>query len=577
MKKEKHSFYKDEIRRTLLFYAIIPVLLVTLVCLLISWLAIRYSIEQTNQNDNRTMSAQMEEITDSYIDLISMLEKQDQMIEGNLDVETRVSIFEQIYEVSNRLDKKATVYVFREDFTPIITGTETIPEFLDGRYAGNWGIFRAMNQNPDRVAIKLIKKNDTADMQMVIGKALLREGEIRGYATFVIDSRQFNTDISNLSSQIVITDEYGWVYVSNSYNFYDTLDRFNLKIDKSHITVKNHGRKFFISSNDILNRQLHVYTISSMDYQIKRIQYIAAVLVLVFAMMIIAVLISSKRIAAKKTRDLYAIIKAFENVKKGDLDTHVDVSGNDDFEIIAEAYNQMLGSLKENIRKNKEMSKLVAFSQLKQLESQFNPHFLFNTLENIRVMCKLDPPAAGKMVLNLSTLLRYSISNKQEEVTVVEDVAYTENYMSILKYRFNQRFQYTIDISPEIEQCIIPKLLIQPMIENSIKYGFEGKEQLLVEVNGYREDNRLIMICADNGAGISPEVLEEIQQSLKSSTNRSSHSGLYNVNRRLQLKYGEEFGIHIDSVYGNGTTLKIILPIRREESSGDQCAENINS
>jgi sensor histidine kinase YesM len=285
-------------------------------------------------------------------------------------------------------------------------------------------------------------------------------------------------------------------------------------------------------------------------------------------MMILFVFISSKGMASKKTKDLYAIIDTFEKAKEGDLDTHININSNDEFETIADAYNQMLDSLKDQIERNKEMGKLVAFSQTKQLESQFNPHFLFNTLENIRFMCKMEPDIASKMVLNLSTLLRYSISNTQEEVTVDEDVAYTENYMSILKFRFNQRFQYSIDISPEIEACIIPKLLIQPMIENSIKYGFVGRERLVVEVSGYREDDKLVIICSDDGAGMTPEILEEMQQVLSSSANRSSHTGLYNVNRRLQLKYGEEYGIQIESEHGKGTTLKIILPIRYGVEAG---------
>jgi sensor histidine kinase YesM len=305
-----------------------------------------------------------------------------------------------------------------------------------------------------------------------------------------------------------------------------------------------------------------VYSILPLSNQLLIIKYIVIILLFVFAMMILFVFISSKGMASKKTKDLYAIIDTFEKAKEGDLDTHINITSNDEFETIAEAYNQMLDSLKDQIERNKEMGKLVTFSQTKQLESQFNPHFLFNTLENIRFMCKMEPDIASKMVLNLSTLLRYSISNTQEEVTVDEDIAYTENYMSILKFRFNQRFQYSIDITPEMEECIIPKLLIQPMIENSIKYGFVGRERLVVEISGFKEDDKLVMICSDDGAGMTPEILEEIQQVLNSSTNRSSHTGLYNINRRLQLKYGEEYGIQIESEYGKGTTLKVILPIK---------------
>ncbi|MGB4658095.1 MAG: histidine kinase [Mobilitalea sp.] len=572
MRHKKHSFFKDDIRKMLLLYAIIPVVLLTLVCLFIYWGVWRYSIEKTTKSENNIVTADIDNTVNSYIDLIFLLEKQQEIFEGEIDVETRVDIFENIYEVSNKLDKKVNLYVFNKDMIPVIMGTKTIPGFLDGRYAGNWGIFRIMNQNPEEIALKLLNEESSEAMQLVIGKAMVKEGVIIGYATFVIDSEQFQVEIAKHDSQTIITDENGWVFVTNNYTFLDNLERFNLKIEKKNNNITNEIGKFFIASNRIQNNQIRIYSITALNNQITMYKYIVIVLLFVFVMMILSVLISSKGMATKKTKDLYTIIKAFEKLKEGNLNTRIDVEGNDEFKIIAESFNQMLVSLREQIERNKEMSKLVAFSQTKQLESQFNPHFLFNTLENIRFMCKLDPDSASKMVLNLSILLRYSISNKQEEVTVLEDISYTENYLSILKYRFNQRFHYTIDISTEIEQCIIPKLLIQPMIENSIKYGFEGKDHLLVEINGYKEDDKLIMICSDNGAGIRPEVLEEVQQVLRNSTNKSSHTGLYNINRRLQLKYGEEYGIQIESELGNRTTLKVILPVRYDEGKGDKHA-----
>ncbi len=560
--KKKHSYYKEGIRRMLLIYSIIPVAILTMVCLLIFIGIWRYSIESTTVNENTSITVIVEKTVNSYVDLIFMLEKQQAIFEGELKVDQRVEIFENIYRVSNLLEKKANIYVYDQNITPIITGTNIIPEYLDGRYAGNWGIFRIMKQSPNKIAIKLFKASGEEDMQLVIGKAMIKDGVIGGYTVFVIDSRQFLIDIAKLDSQTVITDENGWVFVANNFNFFDTLDRFDLTVEKTKTHVTNETGEFFVATSGILNNRIMVYSILTLSNQLMIIKYIVFILLFVFAMMILFVFISSKGMAARKTKDLYAIIDTFEKAKEGDLDTHININSKDEFETIAVAYNQMLDSLKDQIERNKEMGKLVAFSQTKQLESQFNPHFLFNTLENIRFMCKMEPDIASRMVLNLSTLLRYSISNTQEEVTVDEDIAYTENYMSILKFRFNQRFQYSIDITPEIEECIIPKLLIQPMIENSIKYGFRGRERLVVEISGYKEADRLVMICSDDGAGMTPEVLEEMQQVLNSSVNSSSHTGLYNINRRLQLKYGEEYGIQIESEQDKGTTLKIILPIK---------------
>jgi two-component system sensor histidine kinase YesM len=415
-----------------------------------------------------------------------------------------------------------------------------------------------MNQNPNHVALKLVEEEISGDMQLLIGKAMVSEGEIKGYAVFVLNSKQFQSVIGKLDSQTVITDKYGYIYVSNNYNFSDNMKRVKLELAFPHGYIENDFGKYYVTSNTILNDQIYIYSISPLNNQITLLKYVFFILLFVFAMIIIFVILSTKGLAAKKSKDLYTILRGLEKVKEGDLNTHIDISSNDEFETIGESYNLMIDSLKEQIERNIEMGRLVSFSQTKQLESQFNPHFMFNTLENIRFMCKLDPQSASKMVLNLSTLLRYSISNTQEEVTVKEDLVYTENYLSILKYRFNQRFHYVINIPAEVEQCIIPKLIIQPMIENAIKYGFEGKECLLVEVNGYIEDNKLVLQCSDDGAGMKPDTLLKIKKIIGDSINRSSHSGLYNIHRRIELRYGEGYGIQITSELGSGTCLKVV-------------------
>lgn len=575
--KKKHSYYKEGIRRMLLYYSIIPVALLTMVCMLIFTLIWRNTTQNATLKENTWITGIIENTVNSYVELLLKLEQNEALFKGVINSRQKVDVFESLYKVSNALDKKAQIYIFDTHMNPIVSEADMVPEYLSGKYAGNWGIFRIMKQNPQEIAIKLLKAPGDEEMQLVIGKAMVQDGFICGYTVFVINNRHFRIDIAKLDSQTVITDENGWVYLSNNYNFLDTLERFDLSVDKGRAIIENESGMFFVSSSGILDNRIMVYSILPLSNQLLIIKYIVYILLFVFLMMILFVYISSKSMAVKKTKDLYTIIDSFERAKDGDLNTHIHITSNDEFSTIADAYNQMLDSLKEQIERNREMGKLVVSSQTKQLESQFNPHFLFNTLENIRFMCKMEPDIASNMVINLSTLLRYSISNTQEEVTVREDVAYTENYLSILKYRFNKRFQYSIDISPEIEECIVPKLLIQPMIENSIKYGFAGREHLVVEITGYKEKDKLIMICTDDGAGMTPEMLSEIQQVLNSNINHSSHTGLFNVNRRLQLRYGEEYGIHMESKLNKGTTLKVTLPISYGEGTGGKDAENINS
>ena len=266
------------------------------------------------------------------------------------------------------------------------------------------------------------------------------------------------------------------------------------------------------------------------------------------------------------TRDIDRIAEAFEKVREGDLNNYIQIDSCEEFQMIGDSYNIMLDSLKEQIEKNREMIAHMAFAQIKQLESQINPHFLFNTLENIRVMCKIDVTKADKMIVNLSLLLRYSISNAEEDVTVRQDMEITESYLSILKIRFNQRFRYLVDIDEQIQDCTIPKLLIQPLIENAIKYGFGDKENLRVEIRGFQEGDTLFFVCRDDGVGIDEDTLQELRQILLQPKNHSMHLGLYNIHKRIQLKYPGNYGVSIESKKGEGTTLILRLPVLRKEN-----------
>lgn len=577
MKIVKHSYFKDDIRKMLFLYAIIPVFLLSLVCLVIFWGTWRFSMEKTNKKNNKEITTNLDTSINSYVEVIEELVQQENIIDSEIDVSSRVRIFERIYEISNRLDRKANLYVFDRELRPVISATKVVPEFLDGDYFVNWGVFRIMSQNSNQVALKLVEDTISDSIQLVIGKSIVRDNTIKGYVVFVLDSKQFAIELAKLESQTVITDEYGWVYASNNYDFLNSMQRFDLKGKKANGNIENQVGKYYISSSSILNNRMHIYSISSRSNITSIFQYIIIILILVFVMITLLVFISTKKMALSKTKDLYKIIKAFEKVKEGNLNTYIETSSNDEFAVIGESYNLMLDSLKEQIETNKEMGRLVSTSQSKQLESQFNPHFLYNTLENIRFMCKLDPPSASNMIFNLSTLLRYSLSNTKEEVTVKEDLQYTENYMSILKYRFNRRFHYTMNIPSEVKSCVIPKLVIQPMIENSIKYGFEGKEHLTIKISAYLEDNNLVLTCWDDGAGMKEEALQEIKQLLMQRTNKSNHFGLFNIHRRVQLRYGEEYGIQIESKQEVGTYLKVLLPIKYEDKMGGLDVKNYHS
>jgi sensor histidine kinase YesM len=241
------------------------------------------------------------------------------------------------------------------------------------------------------------------------------------------------------------------------------------------------------------------------------------------------------------------------------------IESHDEFEIIAQSFNKMLTDIRELIYKNNEETKRSMLAEIKQLESQLNPHFLFNTLETIRCLAKYSPASVDRIIVNLSSLLRYSINNTIKNVTLGEDIEHTENYLEILKYRFNQNLDYEINIEAQALECIVPKLLIQPIIENAVKHGFECRSHLWVRVKGRFLDDKLIIVIFDDGVGMEEEKVKKITEMLKDDSNDTINIGLYNVNRRIKLMFGKEYGLDIMSEKDAGTTVRICLPADQSE------------
>jgi sensor histidine kinase YesM len=311
---------------------------------------------------------------------------------------------------------------------------------------------------------------------------------------------------------------------------------------------------------------LTIFTFSDVNRSQKLVLVIIGIIAVLFAGIVLITFWTTARSSEVYTRDVKEIESAFEAVQQGDFDVSLHMDSSQEFQTIGNDFNEMLEGLKAQIEENKELAEHAAFSQVKQLESQFNPHFLFNTLDNIRFMAKIDADAADKMILSLSGLLRYSIREVREEVTVKEDLEYLQNYLNILQIRFNKRFAYEMDVSPDIYDCVIPKLIIQPLLENAVKYGFDENKKLSVKLKGYQNKDQVVFICEDDGAGIEEELLQELQRQMTGDENTGTHLGLYNINRRIQLMYGQDYGVYLDSEKGRGTMVRLVLPKKRNES-----------
>lgn len=250
-------------------------------------------------------------------------------------------------------------------------------------------------------------------------------------------------------------------------------------------------------------------------------------------------------------------------VEDGDFDVDIDIRSNDEIEHLGTSFKVMLQRIKELMKQTKEDQAAIRRSELKALQAQINPHFLYNALDAIVWMA--ESKKHDKVVLMTSALAKYfriSLSKGKEVIQVKDEIEHIKNYLVIQKIRYDKKLEYTIDVDQDILKYDILKLVLQPLVENSIYHGIKNLPGGgTVEIVGKQVDDKILLQVKDNGVGIPEERLENILQSESEDKVRTGGVGLKNVHERIQLYYGEAYGLSIESKVNVGTTVNVWLPV----------------
>jgi sensor histidine kinase YesM len=457
------------------------------------------------------------------------------------------------------------------DFSVIMQGspdsTFKIPEYQTKL---SWGMLGRLRDNPGKTLTEISADYTASGLdEIIVGRALDDgTGGIDGYILFLVAARDVMKQLWTISTPFVITDRYDKVFTSTSQYY---VDQFGLvfagSVPGGIRNMNSPDTAVFVSP--VQDGILTVYTILDISQLRTAMATIIGTTSAFLILLIAGMIISASKIAAQKSRTIDQLVAAFRDVEDGILDNRISIETNVEFRTIADAYNKMLDDIKQLIEENKQEEKEKFLSELKQLEMQFNPHFMYNTLENIKFMIRLDPAAAQQTIVYLSEVLRYSIDTKVSLVPLDDDMKYIENYLLILKVRFSRQFSFDIDLSETARRAVIPKLLIQPMIENSVKYGFDQRGSLDIKITARTIEEKLVITVTDNGNGMDAKELAAIQKLLRAKYNETVHIGLYNIHRRIHLLYGSRYGVDIQSRKGYGTTVRIMIPFRTGKHATD--------
>ena len=560
MYAKKETRFRDELRRIVLLYALWPLLAAAVLVILIVVFVWARSSVNAGRNALQNMSSVLSETAQTYDSYLLDVSSSLDMDRFETEISYQANFKSETYRFINSQTDKAAFYLVSEEGKLLFTSERSDTErdrLINQIY---WRMLRTLRNQPDACVMTL---SHEAGMDASSSSALLIGRRMKdGYLCFALPAAVFEERLAAQPADVIVTDEFGTIFFGSTSKFNAPLG----KIDKEAETYRgfvNRGAEFYYAcQGDVLGGTLHVYAIKSVGEMVYMVVLMSSLVAIMLLVMVGVIFISSTRIAREKTKIIDEIVDAFQKAQRGELTNRLEIHSNDEFGIISQAYNSMIDSIEELMERNVLQAQETAVSRVRQLEAQFNPHFLFNTLENVRFMVRLDPKAADTMILCLSRLLRYSIKSDTRDVELQEDLSYVYNYLSILKYRFGDRLTYRIDIPEELETCRLPRLIMQPILENAIIYGMDKQEKLHIEVQICKQDDMLCICISDDGPGIPAEKYQKILEKMNAETiHIGEHMGILNVHYRLRLIYGRHSGLDIQTREGKGTDVQMILPL----------------
>lgn len=278
-------------------------------------------------------------------------------------------------------------------------------------------------------------------------------------------------------------------------------------------------------------------------------------------------IIFSFSLSCSISRSISILSNAMKKVENGNLTAKIILDSKDEFGYLAKSFNNMISRLNRLIKVNSEIKEKEAIAQIKALQSQINPHFIYNTLEAVRMKAITNQAEeASNIIEALGQFLRYILNNKNEFVDLGTELDYIKMYIALYNLRFKQKIDFSINVNEDLLSLPMPKLILQPIIENSIIHGLEPKKQnRCIKLTAEKSDDYVFIKIKDNGNKIDDLLLQQLNEAfMKNDTIFNNRIGMSNVNNRLKLYYGNECGLSINSSV-EGTTVIIKLKFTHNE------------
>lgn len=573
MKSRRSFFFK--LLASYLLAGVLPVVILGIFATVFTYtLPIRKLENQSMQMAYKSLDS-LEEMLRGYQNTLEIFARDEKVQEvlasesaGREDIKV---IYQRMFTLLSGKVTDSDLYLIRANGDFLISA---IPDnrAYDGKSKKGWGIFRELDENahafiyPNRYTT-----GDGKDIALSVVKRITVDDQTAGYAILDIPK---STVEKTLTVKGNLLDMNYMIMDDNFYIMYDDLLKdesrffqlgFRMELldsreDNRIVKIKDRsGLLCSLSSKEIpliLLAEVPVETI------LQNNKYIVVMTFLMLAVSIVFCCVLTLFTTRKVSKPIRDIVHTMEKVEKGEMEARVEVpEGNDEIAYMSRRFNEMVENLNDLYKKNMEKQDRLRLAEIKSLQAQINPHFLYNTLDSIKWLAKLNGvDAISVMVSKLGNLLKNTINSDGDLVTIEESMYLIDSYLSIQKIRFDDKFDVFVDIDDTLMQCLVPKLVIQPIVENAIVHGIENKiGKCNVRITGKREGDRIVIEVEDDGIGMSAETLEKLRDSVVAGSSGES-IGLSNIHNRIKLYYGEKYGLEIDSVQGKGTRVRVTMP-----------------
>lgn len=485
--------------------------------------------------------------------------------------------------VANSHREVAGIFIATKEDLYVSTGMSRISR--DPFQNERW--YREASENPEEIQLISVvtgrnivtNRSYSIDDVFSLAKAVQdpETGEVLG--VILLDIRH---DIIQSSINGVTIGEKGFVFVMDQEDniVYTPVNGIVYRVNPKWVkamepmSVQIQGGSYQIRS------ELSPYTgwrtvgVFSMDEVMSSVNTIVYILFTCVIISLVLVVIVSFKFSRTLTNPIFKLKRLMKQAESGDLTVRFNFQHNDEIGELGQSFNHMIARIDQLIQMVYVEQENKRTAEMKSLQEQIKPHFLYNTLDTISWMARdYDAEDIVRLVDALTNMFRIGLSHGKDIITVKEEITHVSNYLYIQKIRYKDKLNYVIHVDESLYAVEVPKLILQPLVENAIYHGVKAKRGGgTITITGVPEGENLVFTVQDNGAGMPQEKVEELNRRMseRSVLDEKKSFGLFYIRERIQLCYGKGYGVHVESTLGEGTRVTITLPLYQKPKKFDE-------